>query len=352
MLESITIKGFKGIKTGIVSDLGQINIITGKNNQGKSAFLQSIYLLNKNKDQSIIPDFGTKEMFWMYDNEQFIDYQIEFNKKKFNMIFSTKQKFYQPAIDIRKHIESVTVPIQRGIDDNYYYLSSDFQYLARKDGGATNIGSIKNSIDEITKNFLKTMNSSILLNHYNFLARSDVSSNMLDKLQNVLQQEDKFLKILSETYDKKLTKLRHSPHEFGGWSIYFDDGKESRSISFDNLGDGSRTCINILLKMFVEKPKIILIDEIELHQHYKSLYYLCKTIVRYIKENNSQLFVSTHNLDAIKILSKLAEEYELSALVHHFTLKEGVLEARTIPSLDAETIIDLTGDIRSVDEYA
>jgi len=56
-------------------------------------------------------------------------------------------------------------------------------------------------------------------------------------------------------------------------------------------------------------------------------------------------------LDAIKIFTELSNQHKVSAAIHHFILKEGNLTARTIPSLDAETILDLTGDIRFIDEY-
>ena len=351
MLDNIKVEGFRGIKSGEISDLGQINIITGKNNSGKSAFLQSLYFLNENRDANVIPHFGEKEMFWAYKKGRPIRYNIEFNGKKFDIFYSeaVNNRICIDITDFLKDKKYFYEKISR--DSKFKYVEKDFNYVFSEKDGSISIHGIDKYCTSDIKDFFETVNSSILFSHHNFLRTSEQLSDFIDTLQHTLKEEDNFLQILSETYEKEFTKLRYSPKEFGGWYIFLSDGSESRNISFDDLGDGARTSINILLQLFVKKPKIVLIDEIELHQHKKSLDNLCKTIVRWVKNNKAQLFASTHNLDAIKILSKLANESKMSALIHHCMLNEGILKARTIPSLDAETVIDLTGDIRYIDEY-
>lgn len=352
MIKSVEIEGFKGIKSGKIADCEQINILTGKNNSGKSAFLQALYFLNEGRVAALIPSFDQKEMFWAYDNNQPIKYQISFNKNKFNLIYSL-QINKRIWIDVENHLKDEKYFYQKIVRDKnlFKYINRDFNNIWSITEGGLGVTDVKQYLKDDIIEFINTINSSLLFSHLNFLRTSETLSGSLDKLQNTLHLEDNFLKILSETYEKNLTKLRHSPHEFEGWSVFLEDGSESRSISFDDLGDGARTAINILLYLFVEKPKIVLIDEIELHQHTKALYNLCKTILLYIKDHKAQLFVSTHNLDAIKIFTELSNQHKVSAAIQHFILKEGNLTARTIPSLDAETILDLTGDIRFIDEY-
>jgi len=43
-IKDITIENYKQFKKVIVSDFGQINLITGKNNSGKSTLLEALYL--------------------------------------------------------------------------------------------------------------------------------------------------------------------------------------------------------------------------------------------------------------------------------------------------------------------
>jgi hypothetical protein len=89
------------------------------------------------------------------------------------------------------------------------------------------------------------LESSVLLNHSNFLRSNDKLSQELDYLQASLHKEDEFLKTLSEAYEIDLTELRHSPHVFPGRSVYLKDGKESRSISLDMLALNSFLCLLI-----------------------------------------------------------------------------------------------------------
>ena len=110
--------------------------------------------------------------------------------------------------------------------------------------------------------------------------------------------------------------------------------------------------MNILLFLYTKRPQIVLIDEIETHQHTKALRYVCRSVLAYIARERAQLFVTTHSMDAIREILEITKQKDLDTLVHHFILKEGTLETRTTPGLDAKTIVDVEGDIRFADEYA
>ena len=45
MLSSLEINNFKGIKTGAISDLAQVNVLVGRNNSGKSTVLDALLLM-------------------------------------------------------------------------------------------------------------------------------------------------------------------------------------------------------------------------------------------------------------------------------------------------------------------
>ena len=45
MLSSLEIKNFKGIKSGTISNLAQVNVLVGRNNSGKSTVLDALLLM-------------------------------------------------------------------------------------------------------------------------------------------------------------------------------------------------------------------------------------------------------------------------------------------------------------------
>ena len=45
MLSSLEINNFKGIKSGTISDLAQVNVLVGRNNSGKSTILDALLLM-------------------------------------------------------------------------------------------------------------------------------------------------------------------------------------------------------------------------------------------------------------------------------------------------------------------
>jgi AAA15 family ATPase/GTPase len=356
MLGSIRVEGFKGIKNGLVDDIRQVNILTGKNNSGKSAFLQSIYLLNKERNKDLIPSLDDKEMYWLYRFDNPIKYEIRFNSRTYHYIYSRSRE-QRILHDIRDYgITNSSKDRTKKIGNYYNYFDSAINMFLDASGelyvpeekDKLSIARIKSGIAQSPISYLE---ASVLLNHSSFLTSDDKLSKDLDKLQKS-PHKDEFLKTLNEAYEIDLTGLSHSPYEFPGWSVYLKDGKESRSIYINMLGDGTRAALNILLKLYVKKPRIVLIDEIESHQHVKALRFTCKAVLDYIIREKAQLFVSTHSLDAIKIILDLSSENKIKPIIHHFILNEGNLVPREIPGLDAKVIVDLEGDIRFADEYA
>jgi AAA15 family ATPase/GTPase len=354
MLESFSVKGFKGIRQGVVDNLGQVNIITGKNNMGKSAFLQSICLFNE-KCWKLIDNFKTTQMHWLYDPQREIEIEVQSNSRTFRFLFDDERGILYDIRDLKSTgLEKET---EHRIEKGFYFFDSKVGFFLDAKRSSYQL-----PVDDAQRlsNFIKDENnpvwmlqSSIFFNHCNFLTRSTEFELDFDHLQNILNEEENFLDALSDAYDVKFSALRHSPKVIPGWTLEYNDGNKPRRVSVDSLGDGTRTAMNILLLLYVAKsPKIILIDEIETHQHAKALRHVCKSVLAYIARENAQLFVTTHSMDAIKEMLEITKEKGLETLVHHFILKEGNLETRTTPGLDAKTVVDVEGDIRFADEYA
>lgn len=349
MITRYRVKSFKGIKSCDISDLRQVNIITGKNNVGKSAFLQSLYLTTPTMDRSLIPFLDRPEMFWSYQPKE-IEYEITFDGSLFHLFYAyPSSRLY---FDYREFFEEH----DKSWEENktyYFNLMEKVMVNRAMDNIVTPHASFRYKIELVKKSpLLSFLSSAVYFNSQNILVPSSTISDELDKLQNVSNQEERFLAILRDAYDLRLTNLRHSPSVFHGWSVLLSDDKVQRAISLESLGDGTRTCTRIIVSLLVNKPRLVLIDEIESHQHVKALEHMCKAVLSYLAVEKAQLFVSTHSLEAIKILLRLSEEFGLPSIIHHFISKDGEVISRSIPGLDARVVTDMNGDIRFADEFA
>ena len=75
------------------------------------------------------------------------------------------------------------------------------------------------------------------------------------------------------------------------------------------LSDGVKyTVINLML-LSVLRNGIVLIEEPEVHQHRRLLEILIEAIIKSVHRYNNQVFISTHSLELIDILTDCANSY-------------------------------------------
>ena len=78
----------------------------------------------------------------------------------------------------------------------------------------------------------------------------------------------------------------------------------SQRIPINLLGDGTRKMLAIASIIFECRNGVVLIDEVSNGFHYSVMTNLWKVIIKAAHDNNVQVFVTTHDLDSIKGLSR------------------------------------------------
>ena len=91
----------------------------------------------------------------------------------------------------------------------------------------------------------------------------------------------------------------------------------SQLLPINVLGDGIRKIFSILVTIAYCRNGILLVDEVDNGFHYSAMKILWDAILRMARENNVQLFISSHNIDSLKGLlqtcsSNPQEQEELS----------------------------------------
>jgi hypothetical protein len=89
------------------------------------------------------------------------------------------------------------------------------------------------------------------------------------------------------------------------------------------------------------------VEELETHQHPESLRKLTQALFELGKQQNLQLFLTTHSLELIDYAMEAAEEKGLDLKLHHLTLdQDGLLKATPFPQPDAKLLLDIGHDPR------
>lgn len=89
--------------------------------------------------------------------------------------------------------------------------------------------------------------------------------------------------------------------EFG--DLVFEDEKGTRySIPYDFMGDGFKTIVGILWQFMnpADVSEILLLEEPENHMHPGFVHELVPFLIQVAREEDVQLFITTHNIDFIK----------------------------------------------------
>jgi len=241
-IKNIEIRNFKCFEDFKAEGFGRVNLIGGKNNVGKTAFMEAVYISNSKKNlKNIISVRYMADILW--------DLWKEIGKKFISNLIDEKIEKYK-----KSHIQ-------------------------------TNLNDLKVNIKFKSSN--KTTK-----NNYENLYSSIIKNELEDRLDNYIKEFDasieKFRIINSQPYCKK-------------------DGE---FYNLNEFGDGLGKFIYFIMLLLTQKNSIILIDEIENGIYYTNLDKLWEIILTISKQQNVQVFATTHSKECIESYARVAKKLE------------------------------------------
>jgi AAA15 family ATPase/GTPase len=326
MLSSLQIKNFKNIHRLDLNNLATINLLTGKNNTGKTSVLEAIGLLASGLDltwlRKIIEDRGyalvsqEKEIdlsvleYLFYQNKistnpehaifignrqqekfisiNFTNYIIRESESDEGVIKRTKIRVEDSNSDYLTGLE-VSSPQQTQIispDDRSYFLRPfrpNYYKIAK-----TNFQLIQSSLQEEERN-----------------------SWLWDKI-TLTEKEDQVLAIL-QIIEPKLEKIAFvQEHGQSRRTVSAKIKGQEKRVMLKSMGDGINRILSIALALVNASQGYLLIDEFENGLHYSVQQQLWEIILKVAKRLNIQVFATTHSEDCITAFAQVinSEAYE------------------------------------------
>lgn len=327
MISNINIQRLRGISECTVNNLGRINLFVGHNNCGKSTFLEAIFLLTG----------GT----------------LPINYQKINDLRNCRLRNGE---DFRYNFyaEHIDEPITISADSNKGHQKLDIAYTEQVQdvievSDSESINSELPKLYGIDFRFSTNGNSpivttmrfrndkpgeiqlSVLDNHPGL-----VSAWLISPAEPYSNVEEYFAKAVENKQEGIITevlkRIEPSIHDISvaGSRILVDVGFDKR-IPIQLMGDGLKKILSVIVNMSMAKDGILLIDEIDNGLHFSSMPILWKAIVESAQRYNVQVFATTHNIESIRSLNDVLEEYpEMQPQFKSYTLRkraQGVLDA-------------------------
>ncbi len=312
MIKSLEIKGFRGIQNLSVKELGQINVIVGKNNCGKTSVLEALFMIigmsnplleiNIHKFRDLIQTDGDDLRFIFqdlnFDNELQIKSELSSGEKRtlnIKPIYRDKRTV-EKQDDSDESVESISSTSSFG--DFVEGLSFKFNRLQKNKKSPTNYEAslyLNRGTTQAKrpKNYKESINGI-------FVSPITIHHDLTERLEKILVSKKK------DTLIAVMQKIEPNIKDIvlgASGLIYIDLGYQNL-VPLNIVGDGTRRLLSILISTTFLKGGIILIDEIENGFHFSSLKILCESIINFSISNDVQLFITTHSQEILKYFKR------------------------------------------------
>lgn len=319
MFNKIEIERFRGIKYASIEGFKQINLFFGKNNCGKSSLLESLFLASglsnpllpihvnfmRGYNKSRLNDL--KLDFYNLESSQPIHIRVE-NKEKRDLKI---RLFEQNQSNVSLNADNTN--ILSNVEEGKYGLKFNFKIDEKSFDSQLRFDSA-NSTDVkriVSKQYVESLRCTYLSPKYDFNAS-------IQGLKNILQNKDEYFIIDG----LKLIEPRVKDFIFTDKEMLVDVGL-ARRIPVNMMGDGARKIVSLLTAVYDCKDGALLVDEISNGFHYSVMCNLWNVLINAAIRNNTQLFVTTHDVDSIKGLRDAALENYKDIVAAFKLLKTG-----------------------------
>lgn len=349
MLQSLEIENFRQFSHFTIPKLGRINLLTGKNNSGKTSILEAIYLLmtQEHPAQSIVNlHINRGEVSPLGNSGEYVnsrEYIAEITHLFNNRNVNNGEVVRILGLHQEGTKESISIQIDTSQKGGLKLHSlSDIRketwpklLLEKQD---QNFGSLSYSVD-ISPDFkipfdrsLYSQDSSPYDQDLEFLVSTDLNSEKVAKLfdEIVLTPKEDLVIEAIQIIEPKIRRIAPDHGKFErvnlssrqGFLIQFRD--ENNRNPMGSMGDGIWRLLGIALTMVNAKGQVLLIDEIDTGFHYSVMVDLWKFIWKSAKKLDIQVFATTHSRDCWEALGELIEAEEIyddEIMIHRIDAK-------------------------------
>ena len=313
MYQALSIQNFRCFRQIAMDGFRRVNLITGKNNVGKTALLEALWLYHGYQNpvlgvtidkfrgiETFRKDDFLRNLFSGFDTKDPIKFSaVDINGREQALNISIGQKTISSvSVGNGKNGEShadlsaaevISQETTEPMDREVVYEVTDVsgtRVSARAFFEGTDI-----SVKQVAR---ERKSSGIFLAArapHNYAVIAERLSNLaVEKMEEVIVNA---LQIV----EPRLLSIRVQYR--GGLPLIYGDIGLKRLIPFPLMGDGMSRLLGIALAMTDARDGILLIDEIENGIHHSVMLKLWKAVSTLAQINNAQVFATTHSIECV-----------------------------------------------------
>ena len=347
MYKTFRVKNFRCFKDLQINDLGRVNLIAGKNNTGKTALMEAMYLHTR-RDAATelvwlhvkvrgLAEFNDnrvanwRQLFYGMDASQVIEIEMPqilnvgwptLQIKEIANTNATGSIFASYAVYLHERLGMSQISAAKAVSELEFMLrfirlrerSSNVLHGIPSDSSYPIGRSSVHSSDSYFVRVNDRPSSHRVADKYSKLKLSDGQEALISTLQQI-EPRLTLLEVLSPEHTPMLWA------EIGG-----------ATMPLRLFGEGTNRVCHILMTMKAVDLKYLFIDEIENGIHYSVQRKVWEAIGQMARELDIQVFATTHSREMIEAAYKAFEDDDLDDFRFHRLYRDtttGNIEART-----------------------
>lgn len=320
-IKEIEIKNFKCFKDFKAEGFGRVNLIGGKNNVGKTAFMEACYLSTTKN----ILDYFFKHIEFL-TNRDYVNQVYDFNNKDNDI--NNLINHSQSCILVNKNKTKTSFEINSSNYTYDFYIQNEkIEYTYDNLFSFLNFN-IKNTKQYFSNQFIVSSNS-----YPNFMF-----DYLISKTKEVFTYQKLNDEIKTIFHYDSIDILRGIPMVF----------QEQSTFPLHSLGQGMKTFIYNISSLLIEKDQILFFDEVDNGIHYSLFDKLWEIILTISREQNVQVFATTHSKECIESYARVAKKLKETDIkfLSLYRNKENLLKSITFGYEKIQDRIELGLDNR------
>lgn len=319
-IEYLNIRRFRGIKELELLDLGEVNILVGENNSGKTSILEAIGIMENPSELGTIIRIGRKREIF---NNQSSSYTI------FKSMLNTSSK----SIDISGNVKGKSMDISIGGSQVVLLTEVIGPEIEGFKGKITvnygekliseDIAIFQKDNDFIMGSNLKTMPIEYITPVEHLLKNSPNEVIKKGKKKELIQ--------LLSIFDKDIIGLEMV--EENKKTVPYIEHKKLGLMPLSTYGDGVKKVLLLGSSIIKAENGVLLIDEVETAIHIDALVDVFKWFIKACKKYKVQVFMTTHSIEVIDSILESQKNLDniefLRDLLRIITIKNSIDESKT-----------------------
>ena len=306
-ISELSIEQYRGISDLRITNIGDINVLVGNNNVGKTSILEAIKILSMPDDVGNLVRVAISRYSGKAEN--FIDalltiFQASIPDDKEAEKFNIKET-YELSLGCKTSLKNIKLQIMGSVSEKIDFSKADEPIKKTFDASAiieTNEKKVHNPFS-ITSHDIEVGNSEAVFEALFMPVNTSIYKSCVSLYSDVVKSQNKsdFINIM-QIFDKNIYDINIIDE------MIWIHNKINGVMPLFSYGSGMQKALLLGMLVTLAKGGILLVDEIETAIHTTALKDVFSFFVVACKNMDVQAFVTTHSIEAIDSFLKVSND--------------------------------------------